>query len=271
MRWSRWSLLLALPASVASGIFFFQRRLLYFPERYVEAQALDHAARIGLDPLREERGAVLGWRARPVGPVSARLLVLHGNAGSALDRVEYAAALAPFGVEVFLLEYPGYGARPGQPSLASLGEAAAQGLDELRRRGSEPIWVLGESLGSGVAGRAVALRPGLVQGLVLVTPFARLIEVARAHYPFLPPGLLRDRFAPQDDLAAFGGPAVVVVAGRDEVVGAEQGRQLFQALRGPRKLVVQPEAGHNGLELAPGAPLWREVVGFLRTGGPTPG
>jgi pimeloyl-ACP methyl ester carboxylesterase len=195
----------------------------------------------------------------------ARVLVLHGNAGSALGRAYYVAALAPHGLDVVLLEYPGYGARPGSPSLATLTAAAVEAVDALAAEGA-PVWLVGESLGSGVAARAGALRPETVGGLLLVTPFADLAAVARAHYPFVPTALLRDRFTPEADLAGFRRPVVVLVAGRDEVVSAEQGRRLHAALPGPKLLLEQPAARHNSLDLAPESPLWREAVAFLASG-----
>ena len=264
--------LLAGAATLYAGIcvlaFLMQRRLLYFPDHMAEEVALSRAARLGLSPWRDERGTLRGWRAVPDGPIRARLLVLHGNAGSALDRAYYPAALVPHGLEVILFEYPGYGSRPGSPSLEALSSAAAEAVGSLAAEGPEPVWLLGESLGSGVASRAVALRPGVVQALLLVTPFARLTDVVRTHYPFLPSFLLRDRYEPVSDLAGFVGPALVLIAGQDEVVSAGQGRLLFEALRGPKRLVVQEGSTHNGLDLRPGLPLWREAVAFLlRPGG----
>jgi len=106
------------------------------------------------------------------------------------------------------------------------------------------------------------------QGLFLVTPFARLGDVVQMHYPFLPRFILRDRYDPVRDLAGFAAPAVVLVAGRDEVVSAAQGRLLFESLRGPKRLVEQEGATHNGVDLGPGLPLWPEAVAFLlRSGG----
>jgi uncharacterized protein len=265
MRALAWLVLaaVALYGAVCLLAFTFQRRLLYFPERYGEVKALAEARRRGLAPWRDAQGALVGWRAAARGTLRARLLVLHGNAGSALDRLHYAAALAPRGVEVFLLEYPGYGSRPGAPSLPALSVAAAAGVRALAALGPEPVLLLGESLGTGVAARAIALEPSLVRGLALVTPYARMAEVGRLHYPFLPGAILRDRWSPLDDLAAWEGPTAVVVAGRDEVVTPAQGRRLYDSLRGPKRLWEQPQAGHNGLDLDPGQPLWPEMLGLL--------
>jgi uncharacterized protein len=264
-----WMLSLALAAFVALSVlaFAFQRRLLYFPARLPEGAAVALAERLGLEPWRGPGGALRGWRATPAAPPRARVLVFHGNAGSALDRAYYAAALVPLGLSVSILEYPGYGAREGAPSEDSITAAAVEAVDALAAEGAEPVLLVGESLGSGVAARAARLRPAAVRGVLLVTPFARLAEVARLHYPFLPAFLLRDRWAPRDDLERFPGPVAILVAGRDEVVSAEQGRALFAALRGTKRLWEQPEATHNGLDLRPGSALWDEVIAFLM-GGP---
>jgi pimeloyl-ACP methyl ester carboxylesterase len=247
-------------------VFVVQRRLLYFPARATEAEELTRAARAGFTPWRDGAGKLIGWRASPAKGARTRVLVFHGNAGSALDREHLAAALVAHGLEVVLLEYPGFGARPGTPSIDSLSAAAVDALQTLGAEGRGPVWLLGESVGSGVAARAIALLPPhAVQALLLVTPFSRITEVARIHYPLLPSVILRDRYAPIDDLAAFRGPTVVLVAGRDEVVGAEQGRRLFASLQGPKQLVVQELATHNSVELWPSSPFWEGAVTFLES------
>jgi pimeloyl-ACP methyl ester carboxylesterase len=139
----------------------------------------------------------------------------------------------------------------------------AQQVQRLRALIGVPIWLVGESIGSGVASRAARLRPHVVRGLLLVTPLARLVDVAHHHYSFLPAFLLRDRWAPQDDLAAFAGPVALLLAGRDEVVTAGQGRQLETSLRCAKRVWEQPGATHNGLDLRRELPLWDEVVAFL--------
>jgi uncharacterized protein len=252
----------ALAMAAVALLVAFQRRLLYQPSQESEQAALARASRLGLTAWRDGAGAFLGWRADPVARPRARVLVLHGNAGSALDRAHYVEALAPHGLDVFLLEYPGYGPRPGAPEIASLTRAAAGAIDALAADGV-PVWLLGESLGSGVAGRAFAERPALVGGLLLVTPFADLATVARARFPLVPSALLRDRYAPARDLATFDRPAVVLVAGKDEVVTAEEGRRVFAALRGPKRLYEDPEATHNTLDLDAEGALWGEIVSFL--------
>jgi pimeloyl-ACP methyl ester carboxylesterase len=244
------------------ALYAVQRKLLYFPTRTSEDEALRAAHASGLAPWRDGQGRLLGWRLlnRPAQP-QAVVLVLHGNAGSALDRAYYASALAPLGIDVALLEYPGYGARPGRPSLDALVGAALEAVDALARE-QPVVWLLGESLGSGVAGRVANARPEMVRGLLLITAFADLGTVARRHYPFIPAWFVRDRFQPALDLAGFRKPAVVVIAGRDEVVGADESRRLAAALPGPKLVIEQPLATHNSLDLSARS-FWVGAVQFL--------
>src|SRR5688572_13502434 len=103
-----------------------QNRLLYFPSRCAEAALLQEAQTEGLQPWKDSSGAVIGWHTgKPTAP--RRIVVFHGNAGYALHRIYYTEALSRLGWDVFLFEYPGYGARagnPGRPAFLSTGRAA---------------------------------------------------------------------------------------------------------------------------------------------------
>src|SRR5260221_694683 len=67
---------------------------------------------------------------------------------------------------------------------------------------SRPLHLLGESIGSGVACALAGEMPDRIAGLALVVPLARLEEVAREKFRWLPVSLLlRDKF---DNIAALG-------------------------------------------------------------------
>jgi pimeloyl-ACP methyl ester carboxylesterase len=239
-----------------------QRKLLYFPVRQDLARATALAAQLGLEPLAA-RGRFLGWRARASGTPRGALLVLHGNAGSALDRLPFRDVFQRAGqVEVVLLEYPGYGPRPGVPSQASLVGAAREALALLRGEGL-PVVLAGESLGSAVAALAAAEAPGEVAGLLLVTPLASVAAVARRHLPLLPTALVRDAYRADRALPRYPGPVAFLVAERDEVVFPDLGLALHEARTGPKRLWLEPGAGHNEIRYDPDDPRWGEVLRFL--------
>lgn len=252
---------LALYGGLCAVLFAVQRSLQYFPDRSTESAALRRAAASALVSWRDAEGRLLGWRRGGASKAARRLLVFPGNAGNALDRVYYVRLFEGLSVDVVLMEYPGYGARPGGISESALVAAGREAAALLAQEG--PLLLLGESLGSGVAAQVAAADPGLIQGLLLVTPYARMSDVGARAYPWLPVRLLmRDRWDNLAAVARYPGPVAILIAGRDEVVGPDQGHRLAEGCGGPVRVRVQPMAGHNTLDLAPRAGFWAELLDF---------
>jgi hypothetical protein len=248
--------------------FLLQRHLIYFPARAREDDLLRSAEIYGLMPWRDSSNQLIGWRSgNPDVPHLRRnrLVVFHGNAGYALHRSYYADGFRSLGDwEILLFEYPGYGARPGTATEENIIRAGRMALSELLKERSGPVFLLGESLGSGVAARLAAETPEEIAGLFLVTPFTCLSDVGAKHYPIFPVRLiLRDRYEVQQNLKKYPGPVAFLMAGHDEIVPAELGRKLFENYPGRKRLWTQPGAGHNTLDFTPGAPWWLEVADFL--------
>lgn len=243
-----------------------QRQIIYFPTIAGEQALLQEAARLELQPWRDEGGELIGWHTQNAGSGLRRLVVFHGNAGLALNRNYYVHGFRSLEQhwEVYLFEYPGYGARPGTPSEEAIKAAAERAMRLLLAQDSRPLYLLGESLGSGVASYLAAAFPDEVAGLLLVTPFSSLVDVAAHHYWFLPVGMLLDeRYDSMASLSRYSGPVAFLLAGDDEVVPKELGRRLHDHYQGPRWLREIPGAGHNTLPMYPGEAWWREVADFL--------
>ena len=166
--------------------------------------------------------------------------------------------------EFYTLEYPGYGSRAGSPSQESLVAAAQQALDKLQENDARPVFLMGESLGSGVASLLAGKNPKKVAGIFLITPFSSVADVAASRFPVFPVRwILKDRFDSKQALKDYSGPVAILLAGRDSVVPARFGQQLFESYRGPKRKWMQPKADHNTLDLSPSASWWREVSKFL--------
>jgi hypothetical protein len=275
--WQSWVWLVATRAIFiyAAAVFLLtllQRHLIYMPSRGREEDLIRQAENEGLRPWRGQGEELVGWRTELRGDAPFprnRLVVFHGNAGYAQHRTYYVDGFLgiPQGSstwEVFLFEYPGYGAREGTRNEENLAAAARRALEALRVENSRPVYLLGESLGSSFASRLAAAEPQSVHGLFLVTPMTCLADVAASHYPFAPVRwMLRERHDVRGNLRAYPGPVAFLVAGRDEVMKDSLGKKLFESYAGRKKLWLQPQAGHNTLDLSMGIPLWREVSAFL--------
>jgi uncharacterized protein len=125
-----------------------------------------------------------------------------------------------------------------------------------------PVYVVGESLGTGVACYIAGNYPTVVQGVLLIAPYHNLTDVAQYHIRVLPAGLLLpDKFPSASLLSSYRGPVAIIVGGRDTVVPEKFGRALYDAYFGPKKLWEIKDAGHNDLPVEP-VEWWQEVVAF---------
>ncbi len=218
-----------------------QRDLTYFPQfTRVDARETDFE-------LRRNGVTLRGWLVNP-GRNDA-VLYFGGNAEHiGMSRSEFATWFSDR--SVYLVAYRGYGASEGTPREAALFDDALALFDHVRARHPGSIAVVGRSLGSGVASYLASQRP--VARLALVTPFDSLAGVASAHYPWLPVRwLYRERYDSAQHLSGYGGPILIVRAGRDEVIPAANTDRLIGALVQPPHLVDLVEADHNSLNEFP--------------------
>jgi hypothetical protein len=175
--------------------------------------------------------------------------------------------LLPLGFRVVLAEYPGYGGRPGKPGEVEFVANAQATLRLVHEQFGDPVVLWGESLGSGVAAAVAAQPAAPVAGVVLVTPWASLPELALELYPFLPMRwLLLDRYDSVANLREFRGPVAVVVAGADEIIPPRHGLRLYEALADPKRLWIVEGAGHNDWMARTDRELWRETIDFAGGG-----
>jgi pimeloyl-ACP methyl ester carboxylesterase len=254
------------------GLFMFaslQRQLIYYPEVATEAALLDTANRMGMRDWRNGSGQLIGWHTAPTGSSARRVVVFHGNAGHALYRQYFAAGFLAQDADwqVYLFEYPGYGARPGSPSESDIKAAATDALEDMLADDPRPLYLVGESLGSGVAAYLAENFQAQVGGMLLVTPFTSLPDVASQHYGLLPVrALLSERYDSLQALGHYHGPVGFLIAANDEIVPAALGRKLYDSYRGPKWLHEQSGAGHNTLDFDPHAAWWRELTTFWQSG-----
>lgn len=242
-------------------MFLFQRRLLYLPSRHpIPASGQEYGLRLW-PQVNEHYLGYLGGAIQP--EARGTVVVFHGNAGSARDRGYFAEALGELGFRVLLAEYPGYGARSGKPSQKALVEQAQHIIRQVKDHFPGPVFLWGESLGAGVVAAAAA-ETSDVDGLVLLTPWDSLTEVAQSLYWFLPVRLLiKDRYASSSYLSNYQGPVAVVLAENDEIIPIHHGEKLFNSLQSPKKRWVFAGAGHNSWPANRNEKWWQEVMDFV--------
>jgi pimeloyl-ACP methyl ester carboxylesterase len=228
------------------------------------------AAKEGFKLWRNTQGEGIGWhRASAQGAARRCVLVIHGNAGCAGDRFHYADALQAIEpMDFYILEYPGYGGRAGEPSQKTILQAAEDALKCIP--GECPVFLVAESLGTGVASFLAGAHPDRVRGVLLIAPYNNMTAVAQKHMPLFPVGaILLDRYPSGAWLSKYRGPVAVLLAGRDTIIPTELGRDLNDRYAGPKKLWIEPDLGHNDLHM-PRPGTWQEVVEFWNSTAPEP-
>jgi pimeloyl-ACP methyl ester carboxylesterase len=223
------------------------------------------AAAADLERWTNAVGESIGMkRLSPRQPAQGNVLILYGNGNCTVNCAHYVneiQAVAP--LNVFILEYPGYADRPGSPNQVSLTVAADAALEMLPT--NQPVYLVGESLGSGVAAHLAGAYPGRIAGVLLLSPFNRLTDVAQYHMPVFPVHMiLVDRFPSEDDLRRYHGPVGVMVDGRDRVVPEKFGLELYHSYAGPKRLWQFSDGGHITITEPP-EKFWGEVIQFWQT------
>src|SRR3990170_576346 len=246
-------------------VYLLQEKLLYFPDVYPRAAAATRAKMFHFR-LGTENGPDYHGFVPADGPENPKgtILLFHGNAGTAPDRFFYARELAPLGYRLILFEYPGYGARPGKLREASFVSAAVDAARAAVEQFGGPLVLLGESLGCGVAAAVAGSGQVPVSGVLLITPFDTLPDMAQSVFWYLPARwMARDRYDNVRNLSRYAGPVAVAVAENDEVIPPKRGRRLFELLPGKKRFWLLPGAGHNTWPDVVDSAWWREVLLFV--------
>lgn len=239
-----------------------QRWFIYYPQVYNAGEVDEMARTAGLERWTNSSGMKMGLeRPSPHQPALGNVLVTYGNGSTAISSAHYADEIQrAAAVNVYLLEYPGYEDRPGRPTEKNLFQAAREALDALPA--NQPLYLVGESLGTGVASYLAGTYPERISGILLISPFTSVRDVAQQRYPILPVSLLlKDRFNSECYLKQYHGKVGIVVDGRDDIVPAEFGRKLYNGYAGPKKLWEFPDGAHCQIG-EDKTIFWKDVIAY---------
>jgi uncharacterized protein len=204
-----------------------------------------------------ENGELEIWRAQSKraqqqGHADLFILRFYGNA----DRADRWAAIEAElwndrAVEIWGMNYPGFGGSTGPARLARIGPAAVAAFDALRRDAADrPIVAYGASIGATAALHVAAQRP--IAGLILHNPVP-LREIILRHFGWWNLWLLAGPVALQmprdlDSIAnarTSRAPAIFLLAEKDEIVAPRFHRLVVEAYAGEKCVIELRGAHHN--------------------------
>ena len=233
-------------AFIAFGMYFGQRKFLYFPSAVRTAPADAGLPDVAEKIIQTADGEkVIAWygKAKSGQPT---LLYFHGNGGALEVRRERIAKYLARGRGVFMMSYRGYSGSSGSPSEAANVADGKLAYAALIKEGvkAEDIIIYGESLGTSVAAQVAVEKPA--RGLILDSPFTSIVDRAAEVYPWLPVGLLlSDRYETREHIRNVKVPLFILHGEADMVVPVAMGRALFALANEPKEIVTLPGAGHG--------------------------
>lgn len=216
-------------------------------------------------------GSAMAWFQESPEPNGDGPLVLffHGN-GENLETMRLAGTFEAFrelGAAVLAADYPGYGNSPGAPSEPALQATADAALAWARtshpdRQVVAAGWSLGAAVAVGLAARSSAGEGPPLAGLVALSAWTSLSEVAKKHFPApLVKLALSERYDSLAVVASLDLPTLLVHGTADEIIPVSQGLRLAEALGSGATWIEVEGAGHNDLMARREA--WAAVGRFL--------
>lgn len=227
-------------------LYLFQARLIYFPTRPIDATPADIGLRYEDVRLKTSDGVALAGWFIPVDHAKGTVLFFHGNAGNISHRLQSVDTFHQLGLNVFIIDYRGYGQSEGSPGERGTyrdAEAAWHYLTREKQIPADEIIVFGRSLGGGVGTWLVRKhRPG---ALILESTFTAVPDLAAEYYPFLPVRwLARIQYNTVSLLPEVNCPVLIVHSSEDEIIPYHHGQRLFAVAKEP-KAFIELQGGHN--------------------------
>ncbi len=255
-------LAIALYSAVLAYYVIFQRHYIYFPmPDYVgPKENTDTSSFEELQVTTEDHLPLTGWYA----PASGRpftIVFFHGSGDSLYNVAPVALPYLYAGYGFLLGEYRGYSGMPGSPSENGLYADARAYVAKLFDMGVDVdhMIFMGHSIGAAVATQmAREFHPA---GLVLLAPFASLVQRAGELYPIFPTNyVVWDHFANDEKVGQLDKPIFILHGDSDTTIPLAHGQKLHDLAQEPKSFQLLKGVGHNDM-LEPATPY---VLDWLR-------
>jgi hypothetical protein len=223
---------------------------LFFPRRDASPPPRDA---IDLDVAAV--GATLHLRWHRSLPDALTVLLFHGNGEVVADYDDAGARFAACGANLAVVDYRGYGASTGTPTLRDALRDAPRVVDALVAAGARRLVVMGRSLGSASAAELYVRPREEIAGFVWESGFVDLAALVRRRGLTLPSPIAdadRETFDARAKLARGDRPLLVLHGAEDTLISPSEATLAFAATPAAEKELVFIEGrGHNDLSAEP--------------------
>lgn len=252
MRWVVTVLTLWLSSMGSKAFAGWEEALTFFPSKYPHGYYhLTQSDFIFIEDhffLTSDGLRLHGWIAKPkkLKP-DFWLLWLSGNGGNVSYRFPWMEKMSEIPVNIFIIDYRGYGRSEGKPTEEGIYKDALAAYDYLTtvlKVPSRKIIIFGESLGGAPAIDLATRVP--CRAVILQSTFTNAKDMAKRIMPILPLWLIIK--TKMDNLAKIQKvkvPKLFIHSPADEVVPYKLGKKLYDSAPPPKQFYEIARAGHN--------------------------
>ena len=232
-------------------LFFFQEKLLFFPEKldknfqFMFDQPFDEIT------IKTPDNVLLDGLLFKSNFSKGLVFYLHGNAGSLDSWGVVAKTYTDLNYDVFILDYRGFGKSEGRiTNQAQLYQDIQTAYDKLKTKYDESnTIVLGYSIGTGLATYIASKNSPKL--LILQAPYYSMTDMMRHTYPIIPTFILKYKFETNVLIKECKMPIVIFHGNQDKVIYYNSSIKLKEVLKKTDTLITLNGQGHNRITYNP--------------------
>lgn len=247
-------------ALIIAALYFFQDKFLFFPG----PTAFGDCPEMERHDARAKTVKDIRYYLKTNPKPESWIVIFHGNAGNACDRTYFLDLLGHLNANLVVFEYPGFGKDDRKPGESLMLKQALDLVHHIKENNPEelPIYLMGESLGTGVA-TFVATQTDIA-GLILISAYTSIANVARHHYPWAPVKyVLKHKFCADRWATQTTAPALLFHGINDDIIPIRFARRQILNFKGDKKLVEIPNCGHNDIIDVGETTIKKEIFDFI--------
>ena len=235
---------------LTGAIWYAQTKILYHPSSTVNATPGDSGEPFDNITLPLNGDQLAGWWVPSRASQARTLLYLHGNAANVAANLDHVLRLRDTGLNVFIIDYRGYGHSTGGPPRENLLYEDAQRAWKylVAERMIQPthIVIYGHSVGGAVAINLACNHPE-AGALVTEGAFTSIADMANGSpAAYLPLRLiLTERFDSISRIGSLHVPKLIIHGDADTMVPPLMARRLYDAAPNPKQIAMIPGGGHE--------------------------
>ncbi|MDP2922647.1 MAG: alpha/beta hydrolase [Candidatus Omnitrophota bacterium] len=235
-------------------IFTYVKYLEYKGVYYPAKEILNYPSSAGISfkdiyITTEDNFKINGWFI-PNPKAKYTLFFFHGNAGNIGDRIDKLQLLYHADLNIFIIDYRGFGKSQGRPSEPGFYRDAFAAYDYLLNTidiKPEQIILYGESLGSAIAVDLAFHRK--VKALILEGAFSCGRDMAVKIYPFLPRFIFSNSFDSLTKIKEINASKLFIHSRDDEIVPFNLAKELYDRAKWPKEF-LEIRGDHNSAFLS---------------------